>query len=103
MQDKIIELFSTFLGKFEFFHKFVNILLAMDKKLTDAELIIDNLRKEIEAIRESYTELVEAHTNLESRISSISKDDVKEPANFSSAASVMQKQFDLYHQESTEE
>lgn len=95
MQDKIIELFSTFLGKFEFFHKFVNILLAMDKKLTDAELIIDNLRKEIESMKEQ-------HELLEEKITSISKEDVKEPANFSSAASVMQKQFDLYHQESTE-
>lgn len=96
MQDKIIELFSTFLGKFEFFHKFVNILLAMDKKLTDAELIIDNLRKEIESMKEQ-------HELLEEKITSISKEDVKEPANFSSAASVMQKQFDLYNKENSKQ
>lgn len=88
LQDKIILLYDTILGKFSFFRQFLKLLLDFDRNVKELEFRLDDLKLDNDRLSNEIGVLKE-------KIQELSKPNSENSKNFS-RTSASQLMSDLY-------
>ena len=89
LQDKILLLYDTILGKFSFFRQFLKVLLDFYDKLSELELKLQTYKSENE-------NLVNEIKDLKDKIQEMNKPNKEDSKNFSKARAT-QIMSDMYN------
>lgn len=72
-QDKILDLYNSFLGRFQFFRDFIRLFINQDNELTELKLLLDTVRDSELVLVEEIEKLHNEIAGLKSDISSLTE------------------------------
>lgn len=103
MEDRILELFDNWFGRFQFFRNFAKLLLAINKKMNGLEnrqlkQSQDNIQMSLDIV--ALTKEIE---DLKEKFSTIDPTKIPKAADFTKSSTIMDRQYEAYTKQTSEQ